>query len=689
MKRWISILLVAALFAVMTVSASAYHLWPDGKTAEQAVKDYENAKGVTVTTNRYYFQMPDGVHGPRDADGLTAGSWYNDYSDGAGVYWWGGTAACDSWAGYKATLADAAQHIYYVDIPDDVVMFIWNNGVDPGKDPAAPCFAKAAQSIDVPCEYAEPDEYESLPEGTDSFDNCIYIIRPDSTSLSEYNPLRPHGGDWYFYYGNGCYGSYAEDSAHFIDVNHNCLNPDHYQDGDVTGKHLGAETAGSDDDGLWVVADGKWYAVTKGQVFDYVFRVNTGEKICSLDAETFFDVDGLAVLSNIDYYDDDAMAALFPIIKDRISLNTGVPGRLKYNYSDAKGKKFAADSAELIRMRFKVAADKGVYHINTYLHTVAGADEHKYIYKDQLIDSAIRSSGVLQDENGQTLTASASHPTEPAPTEPKPTEPKPTEPEPTEPKPTEPKPTEPKPTSPVVPNQPDPTQPAISGLWVVADDKWYEVSKGQVFDYVFCVNTGEKICSLDAETFYDTQGLTLKSSSDDNDEDAMAALFPIIKDSIVLNSDQSGRLKYNYSSAKGKKFNSNDAVLIRARFEVTAEEGVYHINTKLHTLSGADEHKYIYDNKVTDDLLRAEGLLEGLIPQGTSAVLGDVDGDGQVTIVDATFIQRRLAGIKIPFVFVDAVADTDLDTQVTIVDATFIQRYLAGIRTNDKIGKRF
>ncbi|MBR2715260.1 MAG: dockerin type I repeat-containing protein [Ruminococcus sp.] len=62
-----------------------------------------------------------------------------------------------------------------------------------------------------------------------------------------------------------------------------------------------------------------------------------------------------------------------------------------------------------------------------------------------------------------------------------------------------------------------------------------------------------------------------------------------------------------------------------------------------------------------------------------TGILGDVDFDGRVTIMDATFIQMHLAEI---ISFSDAqlsVADFDLDNEVTILDATDIQMTLAGL----------
>lgn len=58
-----------------------------------------------------------------------------------------------------------------------------------------------------------------------------------------------------------------------------------------------------------------------------------------------------------------------------------------------------------------------------------------------------------------------------------------------------------------------------------------------------------------------------------------------------------------------------------------------------------------------------------------SYLRGDADGDGHVTIMDATVIQRRLAEIPTPS-FDERAADVDGDG-LNITDATQIQRYLA------------
>lgn len=246
MKRFICIILSITLLSSVMLTASAYHLWPGSDldepyvtvTSDDAIAKYEAQTGETVETHRYYFQMPDGVHGIRDEEGHVCESWYNEHSQGAGVYWWGNEpAACESWTGYRAMIEDAEQGICYANVPASVSDLIWNNGVDGGQDRNQPIFQKVQLSDVIPCEYPAPDEYDTMPEGADSFDNCIFIPDPNKTIwTAELIIPKPVNGSWYFYYGGGCYGNYATDSAHFVSAAQNCCNPDHF---DASGKHIG------------------------------------------------------------------------------------------------------------------------------------------------------------------------------------------------------------------------------------------------------------------------------------------------------------------------------------------------------------------------------------------------------------------------------------------------------------------
>lgn len=60
-------------------------------------------------------------------------------------------------------------------------------------------------------------------------------------------------------------------------------------------------------------------------------------------------------------------------------------------------------------------------------------------------------------------------------------------------------------------------------------------------------------------------------------------------------------------------------------------------------------------------------------------VYGDADDDGDVTVLDVTYIQRFEANIALPGPLNQLNADVDADDEVSIIDATLIQRFLAGI----------
>ena len=60
-------------------------------------------------------------------------------------------------------------------------------------------------------------------------------------------------------------------------------------------------------------------------------------------------------------------------------------------------------------------------------------------------------------------------------------------------------------------------------------------------------------------------------------------------------------------------------------------------------------------------------------------IIGDVDGDGSVTVQDATVIQNVLANISEPGDNYTEAGDVDNDGEVTSNDATLILRYKAGL----------
>lgn len=70
-----------------------------------------------------------------------------------------------------------------------------------------------------------------------------------------------------------------------------------------------------------------------------------------------------------------------------------------------------------------------------------------------------------------------------------------------------------------------------------------------------------------------------------------------------------------------------------------------------------------------------------------SYLLGDVDGDNEITSIDISLMQRQLAGLKLPEEFNANAGDIDCDGEISILDVTFMQRALAMMPVPYNIGK--
>lgn len=223
-KKIISLLLTLVLAVSMVVVAAV--------SVSAEVDDegrYVPTEGIE--TNRYYFYMPT--------------DWYNDCAWTAGIYWWLGTDGAESWPGYNTHNADFT-NVYYCDVPDDATTIIWNNFFDGGEDTESPDYAKAIQTVNIGSEYysaGDCDIYDdaffaemeesfngdkaALGKFADNFfmeeeygfglsfnyDNMIYVINPEMISINDLNGKSTCGGEWYFYYGNGEYGTYPTREA--------------------------------------------------------------------------------------------------------------------------------------------------------------------------------------------------------------------------------------------------------------------------------------------------------------------------------------------------------------------------------------------------------------------------------------------------------------------------------------------
>ena len=233
MKKVISLLLCAML-TLSCASVSAFATTEVDTTsisAKEAIEKYEADTGKEIDTNRYYFLMPNGSNGEKGTTangghyaGEFAPSWYNDCGKTAGVYWWSsGVADPERFPGYTMEQGDS-DCVYYADIPNQIETIIFNNYFNRGMDATSPDYYKTYQShnIDLQNGYSYGDN-NLYPYGLESFADMIFVVNPDMSGWAESNS-NLFGGYWYYYYGNGCYGTSLYNDER------NCVREDHDHD---------------------------------------------------------------------------------------------------------------------------------------------------------------------------------------------------------------------------------------------------------------------------------------------------------------------------------------------------------------------------------------------------------------------------------------------------------------------------
>jgi hypothetical protein len=139
------------------------------------------------------------------------------------------------------------------------------------------------------------------------------------------------------------------------------------------------------------------------------------------------------------------------------------------------------------------------------------------------------------------------------------------------------------------------------------------------------------------------------------------------------------------SSSTGEPDSTGDG---QVNFTVILKDG-YTIGSITATAGAYKNIKELGDN--TYRVTKITGALTVTITTekdetSTSYILGDADGDGKVTILDATSIQRYLAGLSVSDTFNYAAACVSGE-KLSILDATYIQRYLASFEVPYAIGE--
>ena len=208
------------------------------------------------------------------------------------------------------------------------------------------------------------------------------------------------------------------------------------------------------------------------------------------------------------------------------------------------------------------------------------------------------------------------------------------------------------------------------GPCVKLGNNYYEALQGQEYEFVYYLQVEDKrIGVLDARVSYDAEGLEFIPAVDSYGDEDTLSMFPIVQ-TPVFNHTIDGMLYFNYVSLNGVKFQSEDSVLFRGKFKVTATEGVYEIRPFINCLGDTDRGVIVNESVICAEFKENFVLT-------ANYEIGDANRDGEVTILDVSEIQRYLAGYTAFDGKQMEFADMNKDGSVNIFDATAVSRYLA------------
>ena len=182
---------------------------------------------------------------------------------------------------------------------------------------------------------------------------------------------------------------------------------------------------------------------------------------------------------------------------------------------------------------------------------------------------------------------------------------------------------------------------------------------------------------------YDSTKLEYNIS--DNMVDGTQTITPSAGDNLVFN-NKSNYIKGNFSTLNLVSFDNNaDFVSVTFNIIGTGKADVY-LDLEVLSLAYKDSSNKLHCASIVDyskmqDISGVKGFEKASISTSTtlesSIVMGDVNGDGDVKVDDATLVLKYVVGTESLNSLQIKAADVDRNGQVNVKDATLIQKYVA------------
>ena len=128
-----------------------------------------------------------------------------------------------------------------------------------------------------------------------------------------------------------------------------------------------------------------------------------------------------------------------------------------------------------------------------------------------------------------------------------------------------------------------------------------------------------------------------------------------------------------------------DQHYFKARFKAVAPgtTDVRHIMEVMTAREGDETIRLFYKGKANEQIDPIPYSISSI--EASTAYIGDANGDYDISVLDATYIQMITAGKNLDYKLMNA--DVNTDGAVTLKDALIIQRYKAGIAVLGSIGE--
>lgn len=146
--------------------------------------------------------------------------------------------------------------------------------------------------------------------------------------------------------------------------------------------------------------------------------------------------------------------------------------------------------------------------------------------------------------------------------------------------------------------------------------------------------------------------------------------------------DTQNQINYNFAKVSGVGSFTESDHFFKIRFKAIAP-GTVEIRHYATSFYAKNATRLFRFDKGNDQLDPIPYTLCSIEP--ATALIGDADGDYELTVMDATFIQKVTAGAKNAYNKTNA--DANKDNAVDLKDALTVMRYKAGIATNTQIGE--